>query len=76
MKPGDLVIFSWPLTFPKPDSPCSWDLNWEGGRIGIVVSVSLQRPNDSMYGDELLVLHEGERWSVPSAWCRSVKEDQ
>jgi hypothetical protein len=30
------------------------------------------RPEDKV-GNELLILHEGERWSVPEVWCRPVR---
>ena len=69
MKPGDLVLFSWPSQWSRVDDP----LDWEGARIGLIISISISRPDDK-YGDELLVLHEGEKWSVPTAWCRPIKE--
>ena len=71
MKPGDLIMFAWPFGAPRLDK-----LDWENARIGLVIDVTVRRPNDTMYGDELLILHEGERWSVPSKWCRPIKEDQ
>ena len=69
MKPGDLVLFAWPDLWSKVDDP----LNWEKARIGLVIEISAHRPGDK-YGDELSILHEGERWSVPTAWCRPIKE--
>jgi hypothetical protein len=70
MKQGDLVLFAWPDSGSRVDDP----LDWERARIGLVVSVSCVRPDDVKYDNELLVLHEGERWSVPEAWCRPIKE--
>jgi hypothetical protein len=69
MKSGDLVLFVWPDLWSKVD-----DLfDWEKARIGLVIEISAHRPGDK-YGDELSILHEGERWSVPTAWCRLIKE--
>jgi hypothetical protein len=70
MKPGDLVMFAWPDSTYNIDNP----LDWERARIGLFVEVTTSRPGDEKFGDELLVLHEGERWSVPRTWCRPVKE--
>ena len=72
MKPGDLVMFAWPTPQSKVDDP----LDWESARVGIVIEISASRPDDEKYGDELLVLHEGERWSVPTTWCRPIKENR
>jgi hypothetical protein len=66
MGPGDLVMFAWPHTKNAA-------LDWEYSRIGIVVEILMRRPDDEV-GDELLIIYEGERWSVPSAWCRPVRE--
>jgi len=70
MKPGDLVMFAWPTPRSKVDDP----LDWEQARVGLVIEITMKRKNDVEYGDELLVLHEGERWSVPATWCRQVKD--
>lgn len=67
MKPGDLVLFAWPSRLSK----CDEALEWENARIGIIVDVLIRRPEDQV-GDELRVMHEGEMWSVPEAWCRKI----
>lgn len=67
MKPGDLVMFTWPGNWSKVGDPMSW----EDARVGIVLGITASRPNDQV-GDELLVMHEGERWSVPSTWCKLI----
>ena len=69
MKPGDLVLFTWPEQWSTVDDPMSW----ENARIGMIIDVSVSRPNDKI-GDEFLVMHEGERWSIPGAWCRLIKD--
>ncbi len=74
MKPGDLIMFAYPSDDAQDDT--IRDSDWEGARLGLIIQVHTARPNDLKYGDELLVLHEGERWGVPSAWCRPVKETQ
>lgn len=71
MKPGDLVIFAWPEHWSKVGDPACW----EQARLGLVLQVLTQRPDDQI-GDELLVMHEGERWSVPGAWCKLIKEGE
>lgn len=68
MKVGDLVMFAWPESSSKVDDP----LDWERARLGIIVDVLARRPEDEI-GHEFLVIHEGERWSVPEAWCRLIK---
>jgi hypothetical protein len=70
-KPGDLIIFAYPKDDAYDDTIREND--WETARLGLVVDVIMARPNDIRYGDELLVLHDGERWSVPSLWCRATK---
>jgi len=70
MKPGDLVIFAWPSPWAKAEDHPSW----KKAKTGLLMEVTMRRPGDEQYGDELLVLHEGERWSVPSTWCRPVEE--
>jgi len=72
MKPGDLIMFVWPESLSRVDDP----MDWERARIGLIIQTTMSRPGDAKYGDELLVLHEGERWSVPSTWCRKVKESK
>jgi hypothetical protein len=67
VKPGDLVLFTWPGQQSRVDDPMSW----EDARIGMIIGISASRPDDKI-GDELLVMHEGERWSIPSAWCRLI----
>lgn len=67
MKPGDLVEFARYHNV-DPEAP----IDFEEARIGLVVDVIMYRPRDATYGNELLILHEGQRWSVPSAWCRHV----
>jgi hypothetical protein len=69
MKLGDIVMFTWPSLWSKVDDPP----DWEKARIGLVIEISAHRPGDK-YGDELVVLHEGERWSVPTSWCHPIKE--
>ena len=71
MRAGDLVIFAWPTPQSNVDDP----LDWERARIGMIIEVLLRRPEDRKFGDELLVLHDGERWSVPATWCRPVREN-
>jgi len=67
MQPGEMILFAWPSSWSKVDDP----LDWENARIGLVIQILAARPADEI-GDELLVLHEGERWSVPSSWCRPI----
>ena len=67
MNPGDLVLFTW----PTKDSNCDDPLVWENARIGIITEVLIRRPEDQV-GDEFRVMHEGEMWSVPEAWCRKI----
>ncbi len=74
MKPGDLIMFAYPKNGADDDT--IRDSDWESARLGLVVKVIAPRPNDIRYGDELMVLHEGERWSIPSVWCRPVKESE
>ena len=63
MKPGDLVMFVWPTG--------ELDL-WERARLGLIVDIiTVRRANE--VGNELLILHEGERWSIPEGWCRPVR---
>lgn len=69
MQLGDLIMFVWPDKLSNVEDP----MNWEEARIGIVVEILARRPDDKHYGDELLVLHEGERWSVPELWCKIIK---
>lgn len=71
MKPGDLVMFAWPTEWSRVDDP----FDWEHARLGLVIEVLTHRPKD-MIGSELLVIHEGERWSVPEVWCRLIKEGE
>jgi len=71
MKPGDLVHFAWPddnitKIIEHPD--------WDSPKVGLLLEVLAHRPGDLKYGDEWLVLHSGERWSVPSNWCRTIEE--
>lgn len=68
--PGDLVLFVWP---DKSSGPVEL-LDWEGARLGLVCEILVARPGDS-HGNELLVLHEGERWSVPELWCSPVRRE-
>ena len=74
IKPGDLVLFAWPASISRAADDKT--LDWEKARIGLVIEISMSRPGDVKYGDELLVLHEDEMWSVPRAWCRPIKEAQ
>ena len=67
MKPGDLILFAWPSRLSK----CDEVLEWENARIGLLVDVLIRRPEDQV-GDEFRVMHEGEMWSVPEAWCRKI----
>jgi len=67
MKPGDLVLFAW----PTKDSNCDDPLVWENVRIGVITEVLIRRPQDNL-GHEFRVMHEGEMWSVPEAWCRKI----
>lgn len=68
MKLGDLIMFAWPEGWSKVGDP----LCWEEARLGIIIDVLAARPDDAL-GNELLVIHEGERWSVPESWCKLVK---
>jgi len=72
MKPGDLIMFAYPQDDAYDDT--IRDSDWEQARLGLIIQVTAVRPNDTRYGDELLVMHEGERWSIPTAWCRPIKE--
>ena len=65
MKRGDLVMFVWPTEKPELDL-------WERARLGLIIDILAVRPEDKV-GNELLILHEGERWSVPETWCRPVR---
>ena len=67
MKPGELVLFAW----PNKDSNCDDPLVWENARIGVITDVLIRRPEDQV-GDEFRVMHDGEMWSVPEAWCRKI----
>jgi len=72
MKPGDLIMFARPNLMEEiGEHP-----NWERAKIGLFLEVTARRPGDEKYGDEWLVLHKNERWSVPSTWCRPVKESE
>lgn len=69
MQTGDLVLFEafGPRDADfRPVTPTCW----EASRLGLVLSV-YERPD--RYGDELSVMHEGERWSVPAVWCRRLQ---
>lgn len=68
MKPGDLILFAWPSPWSKVDDP----LDWENAKIGLVVGIAPVAGHVTFGGDELLVMHEGQRWSVPTAWCKRV----
>lgn len=70
MKPGDLIYFARPDHMSQIDKHPDWDRP----KIGLFLDVTMSRPDDVKFGDELLVLHEGERWSVPRNWCRPIKE--
>ena len=70
-KTGDLIMFAYPEANALDDT--IRETEWEAARLGLVIDVIMARPNDIRYGDELLVLHDGERWSVPSLWCRATK---
>ena len=65
MKPGDLVMFIWPTGNLELD-------HWEHARLGLIIEILVVRPEDKV-GNELLILHEGERWSAPEVWCRPVR---
>jgi hypothetical protein len=67
VKPGDLVEFAT-YHAVDPETP----IDFEEARVGLVVDVIMYRPRDFVYGDELIILHEGQRWSIPSAWCRHM----
>ena len=75
MKPGDLIMFAYPSD-SDADADTIRDSDWESARLGLILKVISARSNDIRDGDELLVMHEGERWSVPSNWCRPIKEQQ
>jgi hypothetical protein len=67
LNPGDLVLFAWPRRLSK----CDEALEWESARIGVITEILIRRPEDQV-GDEFRVMHEGEMWSVPEAWCRKI----
>jgi hypothetical protein len=69
-EPGDLIMFVWPDDLTK----ISEHPDWDRPKVGLLLEVVAHHPGDEKYGDEWLVLHKGERWSVPSGWCRSLKE--
>lgn len=48
-------------------TPCFSD-----AKVGLVLKV-FSRPDDTRYGDEILVLHDNEKWSVPETWCRRIE---
>lgn len=70
MNPGDLVQFIWPqgnMEDVLDFTPCFSD-----AKVGLVLKV-FSRPDDTRYGDEILVLHDNEKWSVPETWCRRIE---
>lgn len=69
MKAGDLIMFTWPEGWSNVDDP----LSWERARLGVIVDIIASRPEDEI-GHEFLVIHDGERWSVPEAWCRPIRD--
>ena len=72
MKRGDLVLFAWPDHIAQiSDHP-----DWESPKIGLFLEITAHRPGDEKFGDEWLVLHNNERWSVPAKWCRSLEESE
>jgi len=73
-KPGDLIMFAYPSDDAQDDT--IRDSDREAARLGLIIQVLTACPNDLRYGDALLVLHEGERWSVLSVWCRPIKENE
>jgi hypothetical protein len=66
-------MFAYPSDDAQDDT--IRDSDGEAARLGLIIQVLTARPND-LYGDALLVLHEGEQWSVPSVWCRPIKENE
>jgi hypothetical protein len=72
MKPGDLIHFAWPDDLAQISAHPDWDTP----KVGLFLEVTTHRPGDEKFGDEWLVLHNSERWSVPSKWCRPIKENE
>ena len=72
VKPGDLIMFAWPDYIAQ----ISEHPDWNSPKVGVLLEVTALRPGDEKYGDEWLVLHKNERWSVPSKWCRPAEENQ
>ena len=68
MKPGDLIQ----ITREAPRFGAAPD--FKNCRVGVVLDVTIYRPGD-LYGNELSVLTEGERWSVPERWARHLPVD-
>ena len=64
------MLFAW----PKSGSRVGYSLDWEKARLGLVCAVLADRPEDSI-GSELLLIHDGERWSVPESWCRKIRQE-
>lgn len=64
------MLFVW----PKSGSLVGDPPDWENAKIGLVCQVLSDRPEDSI-GSELLLLHDGERWSVPESWCKLARQE-
>ena len=72
MKRGDLILFVWPDHIAQINA----HPDWKRPKIGLFLEVTAHRPGDEKFGDELLVLHNNERWSVPAKWCRPLEESE
>jgi hypothetical protein len=70
MTPGDLVQFIWPDE--NMEDIKDFTLFFDDTRVGLVLTV-FRRPDDTRYGDEILVYHDNEKWSVPETCCRRIE---
>ena len=70
MNPGDLVQFIWPQG--NMEDVQDFTPYFSDTKVGLVLKV-FKRTDDTRYGDEILVYHCNEKWSVPETWCRKIE---
>ena len=70
MNPGDLVQFIWPQG--NMEDVLDFTPYFSDTKVGLVLKV-FRRPDDTRYGDEILVYHDNTKWSVPETWCRRIE---
>lgn len=70
MNPGDLVQFIWPQG--NMEDVLDFTPYFSDTKVGLVLKV-FRRPDATRYGDEILVYHDNEKWSVPETWCRRIE---